>query len=184
MDEFFVSEQEKRERVFINSYKASIETKDFGKFKNNYWGFLLGLDFIPCGNTLIHGNGRVDKNFAFYYSQGKKILSSEEFGKYSIVEKIIILINQPYKWRQGLTKKSYLRLVEDWSSIYKAIEFYFVFEKPEVCADFNMADLKLMEINKWPDEIKLKAIKSLVENFDRLGGTNFKEDIWFTLKQG
>ena len=30
----------------------------------------------------------------------------------------------------------------------------------------------------------LKMVKSLAENFDRLSGTTFKEDIWFTLRRG
>ena len=49
--------------------------------------------------------------------------------------------------------------------------------------NFKIDDDYYMELN-FDTETCLKVIKSLVENFDRLGGTNFKEDIWFTLKQG
>ena len=47
--------------------------------------------------------------------------------------------------------------------------------------DFKIDDDFFMQTG-FDTENCLKIAKALVENFDRIGETNFKEDIWFTIK--
>lgn len=48
--------------------------------------------------------------------------------------------------------------------------------------NFKIDDNFYMKID-FDTKTCLRATKILVENFDRLGGTNFKDEIWFTLRQ-
>ena len=48
--------------------------------------------------------------------------------------------------------------------------------------NFKIDDGFYMKID-FDTKTCLRATKILVENFDRLGGTNFKDDIWFTIRQ-
>ena len=48
--------------------------------------------------------------------------------------------------------------------------------------NFQIDENFYMEVG-FDTEMCLKTAKTLVENFDMLGGTNFKEDIYFTLRQ-
>ena len=48
--------------------------------------------------------------------------------------------------------------------------------------NFKIDDGFYMKID-FDTKTCLRSTKILVENFDRLGGTNFKDEIWFTLRQ-